>query len=397
MAGFVSPTQKSSGGSMSRPTQQLLWMVVGLVAAGGLVFLLWTPITTAFWHNPALNSGILAVLLIGIVFIFWQVIRLNGDISWLESFVRGGNTTSTEQPRLLAPFATMMRERTGRVNMSATTLRSVLDGVQSRLEESHEISRYFISLLILLGLLGTFWGLLGTISAVAAAIRDLNISGTDPAGMFTTLKSSLEGPLAGMGTAFSASLFGLSGSLVLGYLDLQAGQAQNRFYVDVEDWLSGMTRIGGGGALADGDQSVPAYIQALLEQTAESLENLQRTMARSEENRVQANAGFNALAEHLVVINDQLRAQQQMSKHLADSQGDIRTVLTKLIDVAQSGGLGIDTQSRAHLRNIDTQLSHVLQEVSHGRTQSVQELRSEIKLLARTIAATAGGGTDHRA
>jgi hypothetical protein len=371
-------------------------MVVGLVAAAGLVVLLWGPITTAFWHNPALNSGILAVLVIGMIFIFWQVIRLNSDISWLESFVRGGNATSAEQPRLLAPFATMMRERTGRVNMSATTLRSVLDGVQSRLEESHEISRYFISLLILLGLLGTFWGLLGTISAVAAAIRDLNISGTDPAGMFTTLKSALEGPLAGMGTAFSASLFGLSGSLVLGYLDLQAGQAQSRFYVDVEDWLSGMTRIGGGGALADGDQSVPAYIQALLEQTAESLENLQRTMARAEENRVQANAGFNALAEHLVAINDQLRSQQQMSKHLADSQGDIRTVLTKLIDVAQSGGLGIDTQSRAHLRNIDTQLSHVLQEVSHGRTQSVQELRSEIKLLARTIAATAGGGTDHR-
>jgi hypothetical protein len=381
---------------MSRPTQQLIWMVVGLVAAGGLVFLLWEPITTAFWHNPALNSGILAVLVIGMIFIFWQVIRLNSDISWLESFVRGGNATSTEQPRLLAPFATMMRERTGRVNMSATTLRSVLDGVQSRLEESHEISRYFISLLILLGLLGTFWGLLGTISAVAAAIRDLNISGTDPAGMFTTLKSALEGPLAGMGTAFSASLFGLSGSLVLGYLDLQAGQAQSRFYVGVEDWLSGMTRIGGGGALADGDQSVPAYIQALLEQTAESLENLQRTMARAEENRVQANAGFNALAEHLVAINDQLRAQQQMSKHLGDSQGDIRTVLTKLIDVAQSGGLGIDTQSRAHLRNIDTQLSHVLQEVSHGRTQSVQELRSEIKLLARTIAATASGGSDHR-
>jgi hypothetical protein len=134
----------------------------------------------------------------------------------------------------------------------------------------------------------------------------------------------------------------------------------------------------------------------LLEQTAESLENLQRTMARGEENRVQANAGFNALAEHLVVINDQLRAQQHMSQHLADSQGDIRTVLTKLIDVAQSGGLGIDTQSRAHLRNIDTQLQHMVQEVSHGRNQSVQELRSEIKLLARTIAAVASGGGDHR-
>jgi hypothetical protein len=381
---------------MSRPTQQLIWMVAGLLAACGLVFLLWDRITTAFWHNPALNSGILAVLLIGIVFIFWQVIRLNADISWLEGFVRGGQTTSMDQPRLLAPFAAMMRERTGRVNMSATALRSVLDGVQSRLDEGHEISRYFTSLLILLGLLGTFWGLLSTISAVAAAIRDLNISGTDPAGMFNDLKAALNGPLNGMGTAFSASLFGLSGSLVLGYLDLQAGQANNRFYVDVEDWLSGMARLGGGGPLADSEQSVPAYIQALLEQTAESLENLQRTMARAEDNRLQATAGFNALAEHLVMINDQLRAQQQMGQRVADSQGDIRTVLTKLIDVAQSGGLGIDSQSRAHLRNIDTQLTHVLQEVSQGRNQSVQELRSEIKLLARTIAAV-GGAPDHRA
>jgi hypothetical protein len=371
-------------------------MVAGLLAAGGLVFLLWDRITTAFWHNPALNSGILAVLLIGIIFIFWQVLRLNSDIAWLEGFVRGGQTTSLEQPRLLAPFAAMMRERTGRVNMSATALRSVLDGVQSRLDEGHEISRYFTSLLILLGLLGTFWGLLSTISAVATAIRDLNISGADPAGMFNDLKAALNGPLNGMGTAFSASLFGLSGSLVLGYLDLQAGQANNRFYVDVEDWLSGMARLGGGGPLADSEQSVPAYIQALLEQTAESLENLQRTMARAEDNRLQATAGFNALAEHLVMINDQLRAQQQMGQRVADSQGDIRTVLTKLIDVAQSGGLGIDSQSRAHLRNIDTQLTHVLQEVSQGRNQSVQELRSEIKLLARTIAAV-GGSPDHRA
>lgn len=383
---------------MSRPTRQLLWMVVGLIAAGGLVFLLWGKITEAFWHNPALNSGILAVLLIGVIFVFWQVIRLNSDINWLEAFVRGGHTTSHDQPRLLAPLAAMMRERTGRLNMSATSLRSVLDGLQARLDESHEISRYFISLLILLGLLGTFWGLLSTISAVAGAIRDLNMTATDPVAMFNQLKTALEGPLNGMGTAFSASLFGLSGSLLMGYLDLQAGQAQNRFYVDVEDWLSGMARLTGGGALADGDQSVPAYIQALLEQTAESLENLQRTMARAEDNRVHSINSFNALADQLVGLADHLRNQQQMSGRLADAQGDIRIVLTKLVDVAQSGGLGLDNQSRAHLRNIDAQLSHVLQEVSHGRDQSVQELRSEIKLLARTIAAAAGmtSGPDQR-
>ena len=383
---------------MSRPTRQLLWMVVGLIAAGGLVFLLWSKIVEAFWHNPALNSGILAVLLIGIVFVFWQVIRLNADIAWLEAFVRGGHATSHEQPRLLAPLAAMIRERTGRLNMSATSLRSILDGLQARLDESHEISRYFISLLILLGLLGTFWGLLSTISAVAAAIRDLNLTANDPVSMFNDLKNALDGPLEGMGTAFSASLFGLSGSLLMGYLDLQAGQAQNRFYVDVEDWLSGMTRLTGGGALVESDQPIPAYIQALLEQTAESLENLQRTMSRAEDTRMQSAHSFNALADQLVGLTDQLRNQQQLHSRLADAQSDIRQVLGKLVDVAQGGGLGLDNQSRAHLRNIDAQLSHVLQEVSHGRNQSVQELRSEIKVLARTIAAAAGmTGPDQRA
>src|SRR6185295_11525984 len=261
---------------MSRPTTQLLWMVVGLVAAAGLVFLLWQPIVSSFLHSPGLNSGILAVALIGIVYIFYQVGRLTTDINWLEGFQRGGHADSFAHPRLLAPLAAMVKDKQhNRLSMSATSLRSVLDGIQARLDEHREISRYLITLLILLGLLGTFWGLLGTINAVTAAITGLDISSSDPARLFDDLKRSLQGPLAGMGTAFSASLFGLSGSLLLGYLDLQAGQAHNRFFGEVEDWLSGQTKLGSGGAMMEGDQPVPAYIQALLEQTAESLDNLQ--------------------------------------------------------------------------------------------------------------------------
>jgi hypothetical protein len=355
-------------------------MVVGLVAAAGVVFLLWDRILASFSHNPALNSGILMVLLVGIVFVFYQVARLTTDINWIESFQRGGHAGSFAQPRLLAPLAAMVKDKQhNRLTLSATTLRSVLDGIQARLDEHREISRYLITLLILLGLLGTFWGLLGTINAVTAAITALDLSGSDPASLFDDLKKSLQGPLAGMGTAFSASLF-----------DLQAGQAHNRFFGEVEDWLSGQTRLTSGGALMEGDQPVPAYIQALLEQTAESLDNLQRTISRTESDRLAASNNFKVLADHMIALTDQLRAQQQVVQRLMETQTDMRGVIAKLADVAQHGGFGIDPNSRTHLRNIDALLARMADDIAAGRHNAVQELRSEIKLLTRTIAVAAG-------
>ena len=344
---------------MSRPNRQLFWMIIGLIAAGFITGLLWDKIIAAFSHNVPLNSFILGVLLIGIIFTFWQVLRLNTDISWIEHFRKGGHAPSYIQPRLMAPMAAMLKDRTGgRLSFSASSLRSVLDGIQSRLDESHEISRYLISLLIFLGLLGTFWGLLGTINSVAEAIKDMKVgTGGDPAAMFEGLKQSLEGPLSGMGIAFSASLFGLAGSLVLGYLELQASQAQNRFFNDLEDWLSSQTRLSSGSALVEGDHPVPAYIQALLEQTAESLENLQRVMARTEDGRAQANHHFKLLADQMLTLTDQLRTEQQFMSRLGDTQAEMRQVLTKLGDLASGGNFGLDPNSRAHLRNIDARLS----------------------------------------
>ena len=232
---------------MTSPGRLLVWMVIGIGAVGGLAYLLWTQIYRAFLHNPALNAGIFAVLLIGIIYIFWQVIRLYREFAWIERLKRNEpERAGAAEPHLLAPMAALVRERTGRLTLSAVGLRSLLDSISSRLDESKDISRYFIGLMVFLGLLGTFWGLLGTISGVAEAIGAISVSGGgDVTSLFAQLKQGLQGPLAGMGTAFSASLFGLSGSLLLGYLELLAGQAQNRFFNELEEWLAERTRLTG--------------------------------------------------------------------------------------------------------------------------------------------------------
>jgi hypothetical protein len=324
-----------------------------------------------------------------VVFIFWQVLRLKREIVWIERFRSGDPTLSTDRgPRLLAPMAAMLRDRKGRFSLSAQSLRSLLDGINSRLDESHEISRYLIGLLVFLGLLGTFWGLLQTIEGVAGTLSTISVAG-DANQLFEQLKTGLESPLAGMGTAFSSSLLGLAGSLVLGFLELQASQAHNRFFNELEDWLAGQTRLSSGGPLGDGEQPIPAYIQALLEQTADSLDNLQRTMSRGEEGRGQANANLNALANSLADLTDQMRSEQTLMRKLADAQAELRPALARMAEMAAAGGFGIDDTSRNHLRNIDLHISRLIDQVAHGQANTVQELRGEIRMVARTLAAIA--------
>jgi len=369
---------------MSTPGRLLFWMVMGLLAVLGLAYLLWTQIYHAFLHNPALNAGIFVVLLIGIVYIFWQVIRLYPEIAWIERLQRNETAvSSSSDPRLLAPMAAMMRERTGRLSLSAVGLRSLLDSISSRLDESRDISRYFIGLMVFLGLLGTFWGLLGTISGVAEAIGAISVSGGgDVTQLFGQLKQGLQGPLAGMGTAFSASLFGLSGSLLLGYLELLAGQAQNRFFNELEEWLAERTRLTGATVAGDGDTSIPVYIQALLEQTADNLEGLQRIVGRGEESRIQANAQMNALVDRIGGLTDQMRTEAQLMVKLAESQTEMRPVIARLAEAIQSGRLGIDEESRQHLRSLDTQIGRILDDNQRGRQATLQELRTDLKKLA---------------
>lgn len=372
---------------MFRPSRYLIRMAAFLIAVGAVGAVLAPGLIAVFMHNPGLNGLIVGVFLVGVIMNFRQVLQLKPEAEWLASWQRGQPALSGGKLRLLAPMATMLGERQGRMSLSAMALRSVLDSISTRLEEGRDLARYFVGLLIFLGLLGTFWGLSRTIGSVGEVISSLSISGADAGAAFERLKTGLEAPLSGMGTAFSTSLLGLSGSLVIGFLDLQAGQAQNVFYNDLEEWLSGQTRLGGSGAaVADGEQPVPVYIQALLEQTADGLDELQRILARGEESRISTNTSIRQLNDKLSTLGDHMRAEQALLIKLGEAQLEMRPLLAKL---AEQGQGGLDETSRGHIRNMDVSLGRLVEETAHGHDELISELRAEFKLLARTIAAVA--------
>jgi len=372
-------------------------MLLFLGAVGGVGFMLFMSFRDAFMANPALNGLIVGVLFIGILYNFSQVIRLYPEVTWIENF-RDSVTNSeararhaqSAMPKLLAPMAAMVGDR-DRFALSTAAMRTLLDGIASRLDESRDTSRYTIGLLIFLGLLGTFWGLLGTVSSISDVIGTLSVNGGEAGAVFAELKRGLEAPMEGMGTAFSSSLFGLAGSLVLGFLDLQANQAQNRFYNDLEEWLSTVTRLSSGAIGNDGDQSVTTYVQALLEQTAESLENLQRTLTRGEESRMMVDGHLINVGDKLEILTDHMRTQQSLMRSLAETQVELKPILAQLATGFNDAG-GLDDASRIHLRNLDVYVTRLVEELKTGREDTTQQIRSEIKLLARLIAASSGDG-----
>ena len=383
---------------MNRPQRYLYRMIFILVVVAGACAALFPSLRLAFMANEGLNGIIVGVMFFGIAYSFRQVLSLRPEVAWLDrlrvessgGLIFPGEIEEKRPPRLLGPMAKMMGERKGKVSLSTMSMRVLMDSIGTRIEESHEISRYLIGLLIFLGLLGTFWGLLNTVNAVGQTIAGLSGTG-DPTVIFEDLKEGLEAPLSGMGTAFSSSLFGLAGSLVLGILELQAAQAHNRFMNDLEEWLSGVTRLSGGGPVGDGDQSVPAYIQALLEQTADSLDSLQRVVARGEDDRTTANKNIANLTDRLGTLTDQMRTEQSVMLRLAETHANLQPLLAKIADVDPTAS-GMDEATRAHIRNLDIYMERLVNDASSGRDHMVQEIRSEIRLLARTIAAIAEEG-----
>ena len=383
---------------MSPVSRYLTRMVLFLVAVAMVAAVLAAGLYDAFMANALLNGVILALLAIGIGYTFRSVMTLSPEVRWLQGLqaqLAGQRVAAAPlaNPRLLGTLARMMADQQGRPMLSALSLRSLLDGIGARLAESREVSRYLIGLLVFMGLLGTFWGLLRTIVAVGDVIGSLSVEQGDLALIFTDLKDGLEAPLSGMGTAFSSSLFGLGGSLMLGFLELQATQAQNRFFNELEDWLSGAVRLTGGepGPIGEssGEPMAPAYLLSMMEQTGENIRELHTAMSTAEDSRRQTAGALIGLTERLTTLNEHMRTQQSVMVRLAEAQSELRPVLERLSTTAEADGFGIDEPTQQAIRSMEAHLRHLIDDLPVQRGQTVAEVRSEIKLLARTIAALA--------
>jgi hypothetical protein len=366
------------------------WMLVFLFAVAVAAAALFVPLRAAFLANPLFNGMIIGVLLVGIGIVFQQVLSLQHERVWLSGRQAGIAAFDGREPRMLAPLARMLAVREGTPRLSAMVMRSLLDGIRLRLDQNRDISRYMVGLLIFLGLLGTFWGLLDTVVAAGKVIASLRVGAGDVGEVFGRLRDDLQGPLAGMGTAFSSSLFGLAGALVLGFLDLQAGHDENRFFKELEDWLAELTHLPRA-LLPEGETSIPAYVEALLDKTADSLEGVERILSRGEEDRTKMREQLLQLTARLADLTDQIRGEQQLIKGLARQHQDLQPIISRLATAAEASW-GMDDAVRAHFRSIDLNLRRLVEEGAAERRQQAEDLRNELRLLARTIAGRSGGG-----
>ena len=309
---------------LSSPRIFLFRMLVFLVLCALIVVVLYKQIWAAFLANPGLNSVIILVALIGILLSFRQVIRLFPEVNWVNGFrIADPGLAVARPPVLLAPMATILGDRVGRMAISAQIMRSLLDSIATRLDEARDLSRYMTSLLIFLGLLGTFWGLIETVGSVGKVIDGLKVGG-DAGAIFDSLKEGLAAPLGGMGISFSSSLFGLAGSLILGFLDLQMSQAQNRFYTDLEDWLSSTVRdLGVEGDLRN--VGAPAGEFRL------AIERLKETIGEAGAGKG-ATAAMANLAEAIHGLVNHMRTEQQMIRDWADSQAEQQQDIKRLLE-----------------------------------------------------------------
>jgi len=308
---------------LSSPRIFLFRMLVFVVLGGLIAFLLHKQIEVAFMANPGLNAVIIGVLFIGIVLSVRQVMRLYPEIAWVNSFRLADPGLAVDRPPvLLAPMAAILGSRVGRMAMSSQLMRGILDSIATRLDEARDILRYMTGLLVFLGLLGTFWGLIETVSSVGNVIQGLKAGG-DAAGMFDALRDGLAAPLSGMGISFSSSLFGLAGSLVLGFLDLQSSQAQNRFYTELEDWLSTTVYDHGG---------EPGTAVGVTGEVRSAIDRLREAVDQAGSGKA-ANAAMANLAEAIQGLVHHMRSEQQMIRDWVDGQADQQREIKRLLEL----------------------------------------------------------------
>src|SRR5437867_610180 len=314
---------------LSSPRIFIVRMVVFLTVCALVVIVLYKQIWTAFLANAVLNGVIIFVLAIGIALAFRQVIRLFPEIDWVNGFRLADPGLAVERPPvLLAPMAVLLRDRVGRMAISAQVMRGILDSIAARLDEARDTSRYMTALLVFLGLLGTFWGLIETMGSIGNVINSLKPGG-DAAAIFESLKEGLAAPLGGIGIAFSASLFGLAGSLVLGFLDLQTSQAQNRFYTELEDWLSTTVRdigtAGDAGVITAATAGLPTELRGAIERLKEAVSEGGSSRA--------ATAAMANLAEAIQGLVHHMRTEQQMIRDWVDSQAEQHRDIRRLLEI----------------------------------------------------------------
>ncbi|MEM9125821.1 MAG: biopolymer transporter ExbB [Pseudomonadota bacterium] len=378
----MAQAQQGARPHFSQPIRQIVLMLVAIGLSGLGIFLALPYVLPVFFANPYLNGFILLVFAIGVIACFYQVAQLIGSVRWIEAFVGGVVREDARTPQLLAPLASLLRDRGARSQISSTSTRSILDSVAERVEEEREITRYITNVLIYLGLLGTFFGLATTVPAIVDTIRSLNPQeGEEGLTVFNRLMTGLEAQLQGMGVAFGSSLLGLAGSLIVGLLEVFAGHGQNRFYRELEEWLSGITRVGFASA-EDGGAEI-AVLTPVLDAMSEQMDALQDLFSAQEADRAAVSAKLGQLID---AIGD-------MNQRQADTEG-VTAALDRvalgqdaLLDHMREygAGEGMDAESRMRLRSMDVQLLRILEEISAGRQDSMNEFRKDIELLIKAL------------
>jgi hypothetical protein len=362
----------------------MMLIVLGLAAGGAVV--IYPAVAPVFLSSPYLNGFIAFVFLVGVLACFWQVATLVASVSWIESFAadRPG-LEFTKAPRLLASLAALLSNRRARRALTSTSTRSILDSVGTRIEEQRDLTRYLINLLIFLGLLGTFYGLATVVPAVVDTIRSLAPQeGQSAMEVFDNLMSGLEDQLGGMGTAFASSLLGLAGSLVVGLLELFASHAQNRFFRELEEWLSSITRIGIAGV--DPEEALTAAnVLTVIGQTAEQIDGLREVV---EQNVARSAATETQLAE-LAQALAQPR-QDAVSPILLERIAVAQERVASLLEARDDEAGHLDAETRGRLRSIDTQVLRILEDLAAGRQDLVAEIRQDISALAEALRALVG-------
>ena len=373
-----------------QPVRQIVSMVIVLVLVAAGAYIAFPQVAPVFLANPYLNGFIFFVFVFGVFACFWQVIQLVSSVSWIEGFAadRPGHQL-TRAPRLLAPLAALLRSRGKRMQISATSSRSILDSVATRIDEARDITRYITNLLIFHGVLGTFFGLATTVPAVVDTIRSLApTEGEDGIAIFERLMSGLEAQLGGMGVAFASSLLGLAGSLVVGMLELLASHGQNRFYRELEEWLSTITRLG---FASDGDRDGEgSEAFTVLDHLAEHMMGLRELFETSEASRSMVDDRIARLADSVERLATNMSNEAAPStvpfEHLIAGQDRIAEILEKQGGAANGAqAQGGDAESRMRLRSMDVQLLRILEEMSAGRQEMVGELRNDLAQLTKAV------------